>query len=203
MKMIGNLIIPSIVFLFGICALNAQMAPEKTALGFKIGINRSTLYDDANATDKKKRTGITAGVFAQVPFAKGKMSLRPELLFTTKGGEYVLPSGGRTNFKINYIELPLSLEYRLLSFVNLHAGGYAARIISAKGMTEPNVGSLARANFEKFDYGWLAGAGLDLGSLGIHFRLSRGLKKVGGSQVAPLFGDLKNSTWAITLSLGL
>ncbi len=203
MKPICNLLLPSILFLVGLCSLNAQMTDGRTRLGFKVGINGSSLYDDANASDKKSRIGITGGVFAQVPFAKGRMSLRPELLFTTKGGAYDFVNGDRSNFKINYIELPLSLEYRLMGIINLHAGGYASLLASAKGDIEGIPATLKRANFEAFDFGWHAGAGIDFGGIGLHFRLSRGLQNVGSEAPAQLFGDLKNSTWAVTLSYGL
>jgi len=203
MKPICNFLLPFILFLVGLCSLNAQMTDGRTRLGFKVGINGSSLYDDANASDKKSRIGITGGVFAQVPLAKGRMSLRPELLFTTKGGAYDFFNGDRTDFKINYIELPLSLEYRLMGFINLHAGGYASLLASANGDIEGIPPTLKRANFEAFDFGWHAGAGIDFGGIGLHFRLSRGLQNVGSQSPAQLFGDLKNSTWAVTLSYGL
>jgi len=203
MKPIRNILLPSILFLVGLCSLHAQMTDGRPHIGFKAGINGSRLYDDANASDKKSRIGFTGGLFAQVPFAKDRMALRPELLFTTKGGAYNFVNGDRSDFKINYIELPVSLEYRLLGFVNLHAGGYASLLTSAGGNIEGIPGTLIRANFEEFDFGWHAGAGIDFGGLGLHFRLSRGLQNVGSKTPAGLFGDLKNSTWAVTLSYGL
>lgn len=203
MKPIRNLILPSILFLLGLCSLSAQMTDGRPRIGFKAGVNGSNLYDDAKATDKKSRLGITGGVFAQIPLAKGRMSLRPELLFTTKGGAYDFVNGNRTDFKINYIELPLSLEYRLLGFINLHAGGYAALLVTADGTIEKIPATLVKANFEDYDFGWQAGAGIDFGGLGLHFRLSRGLKDVGAFTTKEFFGNLKNSAWALTLSYGL
>jgi len=203
MKPIFNFLFAFILFFVGLNCLNAQMTDGRIRLGFKLGVNGSNLYDDVNASDKKSRIGITGGIFTQVPFAKGKMALRPELLFTTKGGAYDFANGNRSDFKINYIELPVSIEYRLLGFVNLHAGGYASLLASADGNMEGIPGTLIRANFEAFDFGWQAGAGIDFGGLGLHFRLSRGLQNVGSKTPSELFGDLKNSTWAVTLSYGL
>jgi Outer membrane protein beta-barrel domain len=202
MKPIRKILPVSILFLIGLCSLNAQMTDGRVRIGLKAGVNGSNLYDDAKATDKKSRLGITGGVFAQIPFAKGRLSLRPELLFTTKGGAYDFANGNRTEFKISYLELPLSLEYRLFGFVNLHAGGYASILATADGMIEGIPGTLAKSDFEDYDFGWHAGAGIDFGGLGLHFRLSRGLQKVDAPTAAELFGDLKNSAWAITLSYG-
>ena len=48
-----------------------------------------------------------------------------------------------------------------------------------------------------------AGAGIDLGNIGIHARISRGLKSIGEKQtVSDYVGSLKNAAWAITLSYG-
>lgn len=192
-----------VLFLLGTFSLNAQMTDGRPRFGIKAGVNGSSLYDDAKATEKETRIGITGGIFGQIPFAKGKMALRPELLFTTKGGAYDYLNGGQPDIKINYIELPLSLEYRLLGFVNLHAGGYASLLATGDGKIQGIPGTLAKADFEDFDFGWHAGAGLDFGGLGLHFRLSRGLQKVGTQTVDGVVGDLKNAAWAVTLSYGL
>ncbi len=193
----------SIFLLGGIFALNAQMTDGRFRFGFKAGVNGSNLYDDAMATDKKSRIGITGGGFMQIALLKGRISLRPELLFTTKGGAYDFANGDRTDFKINYIELPLSIEYRLLGFINLHAGGYASLLATADGTIEGIPGKLAKEDFEDFDFGWHAGTGIDFGGLGLHFRLSRGLQKVDAQSVKDSFGELKNASWAVTLSYGL
>ncbi|MFN0174265.1 MAG: porin family protein [Saprospiraceae bacterium] len=203
MKTNYRLLLLSIFLLGGICTLNAQMTDGRFRFGFKAGVNGSNLYDDAMATDKKSRIGITGGGFMQIALAKGRISLRPELLFTTKGGAYDFANGDRTDFKINYIELPLSIEYRLLGFINLHAGGYASMLATADGTIEGIPGSLAKADFEDFDFGWHAGTGIDFGGLGLHFRLSRGLQKVNAQTVKDSFGELKNASWAVTLSYGL
>ncbi len=203
MKTNYRLLLLSIFLLGGICALNAQMTDGRFRFGFKAGVNGSNLYDDAMATDKKSRIGITGGGFMQIALLKGRISLRPELLFTTKGGAYDFANGDRTDFKINYIELPLSLEYRLLGFINLHAGGYASLLATADGSIEGIPDALVKEDFEKFDFGWHAGTGIDFGGLGLHFRLSRGLQKVDAQSVINSFGELKNATWAVTLSYGL
>ncbi|MFN0037439.1 MAG: porin family protein [Saprospiraceae bacterium] len=203
MKTVRNLFLFSSFCLLGLCSLNAQMTDGKPRFGFKVGVNGSNLYDDANATDKKSRIGITGGGFAQIPFAKGRMSLRPELLFSTKGTTYDFTNGTRPEVKLNYVELPVSLEYRLLGFLNLHAGMHASLLATADGKIEGLPNNFSKDDFETFDYGWQAGGGIDLGNLGLHFRISRGLQKIGKQTADALYGDLKNSAWAVTLSYGL
>lgn len=193
-----------LLMLLAVNTLNAQMLDGKGRIGVKAGVNGSSLYDDSQASNLKSRLGMTAGVFAQISLGPSrKWSLRPELLFTTKGGAYDYVNGTRTDFKVNYVELPLMLEYHLFGFLDLHAGGFASTLASADGTIGGSVATLGKGNFEKYDYGWLAGAGIDLGSLGLHFRISHGLQKVGTPSVQSILGDVKNAAWALTLSYGL
>ncbi|MBN8677743.1 MAG: PorT family protein [Chitinophagales bacterium] len=182
-------------------SLQAQMS-DGFRFGLKLGVNGSNVYDDANAADIKKRVGVTGGIFAQLPLGGKRLSLRPELLFTTKGAAYDYLNNKNPDIKINYLELPLSLEYHLFGVVNLHAGGYASLLASGDGDVSGVPGQLEKTSFEDFDFGWHVGTGLDIGGLGLHFRISRGLKNVGNQSASALLGDLKNSAWALTLSYG-
>lgn len=202
MKTIGNFILCSCFFLSSLASLQAQMLDGGTRFGIKLGVNGANLYDDKNASDKKSRIGVTGGAFVQIPLAKGRMSLRPELLFTTKGAAYDYLQDDRPEIKINYIELPVSLEYRLIGFLNLHAGAYASLLAGADGDIEGLSINFVRENFEDIDYGWHAGTGIDLGNLGLHFRISRGLQKVGKQNASEWLGDLKNASWSLALSYG-
>ena len=76
-------------------------------------------------------------------------------------------------------------------------------LASADGTIEGIPGDVAKADFEDFDFGWHAGTGLDFGGLGLHFRISRGLQNIDKTTTSELFGNLKNSAWAVTLSYGL
>lgn len=203
MKTIPVIALLASLFLAGMQPLTAQMTDGRVRLGFKAGLNGSRLYDDVNTANSKSRIGMTAGAFVQIPLAKGRFALRPELLFTTKGGAYDFVNTGRTDFKVNYVELPLVLEYRLLGFINLHAGAYAATLASADGTIAGSVAKLGKANFENFDYGWVAGTGLDIGGLGLHFRISRGLQEVGAKPVNASISNVKNAAWSVALSYGL
>lgn len=187
----------------GLHALHAQMTDGRPRFGVKLGVAGANLYDDSQADDIKSRIGFTGGGFVQIPLAKGRMSLRPELLFTTKGAEYDFGNLIRSEVKFSYVEFPLSLEYRLFGIINLHAGAHASWMASADGKIDGLPVTIQKEDFEEFDYGWHAGAGLDFGNLGLHFRLARGLQQVGSDDGSDAFiGDLKNSAWSVTASYG-
>ena len=184
--------------------LHAQMTDGSTRFGLKLGVNGTNLYDDANAEDKKSRVGFTAGAFVKIPLGSDRLSLRPELLFATKGAQFDIANGTRQEIKLSYVEVPLSLEFNL-AILNLHAGMYAGLLANSEGKFKDAQGNplsslqLDKGDLETLDYGWHLGAGLDLGNIGLHLRIARGLKNVEQPDTAQaLLGDLKNSAWTLT-----
>lgn len=191
--------------------LNPSIAQMNDGFRFGIvgGVNGSNLYDDAHATDKKSRIGYTAGLFGQIPIVKGRFSIRPELLFSAKGATFDFQGGTRPDVKLSYVELPLSLQWHLFGFLNVNAGMYASLLADAEGKLKDANGNpiglnFDKSNFNNIDYGWQLGGGLDFGSIGIHLRVSRGLKEVANNgSIQDYVGDLKNASWALTLGWAL
>lgn len=185
-------------------ALHAQMTDGRPLFGLKLGVNGTNLYDDSRADDKKSRIGFTGGAFVKIPLGSQRFSLRPELLFTTKGADFDVVGGIQQEIKLSYVELPLSFEVNL-AIINLHAGLHAGLLADSEGKFKDAQGNpittfkLDKDDLETLDYGWHAGAGLDLGNIGLHLRIARGLKNVEKSgTVQDLLGDLKNSAWTLT-----
>ncbi|MBK9338371.1 MAG: PorT family protein [Lewinellaceae bacterium] len=196
----------AVLFLTGISTANlhAQMTEGRVRFGLKIGVNGSNLYDDAKAEDRDGRIGLIGSAFVKIPLGQSKFSLRPELLFATKGASFTRDSFV-SSLKSAYLELPLSLEYNL-SILNLHAGLNAGYLAGSTGLFKDEQGNTInfdKDDLEKVDFGWHVGAGIDLGNIGLHFRISRGFKDVGSGQtVDGLVGSLKNSAWALTFAYG-
>lgn len=180
------------------------MTEGNPRFGLKLGINGTNLYDDAKAKERDGRIGLTGGVFVKIPLGSSHFALRPELLLATKGANYQLDTFV-SSLKFAYLELPLSLEYNL-SLLNLHAGLHASYLANANGKFEDEQGNpinFDKNTLEKLDFGWHIGAGIDLGNIGIHIRISKGLKDIGSDQtIDQLVGSLKNSAWALTLAYG-
>ncbi len=195
----------SALFLLAVgTSLQAQMTEGRARFGLKFGITGSNLYDDAKAEDRNNRIGLVGSAFVKIPLGQSNFSLRPELLFATKGASFKRDSFV-SSIKSAYIEVPLSLEYNL-SILNLHAGLNASYLANSSGKFQDEQGNpinFDKEDLEKVDFGWHVGAGIDLGNIGLHFRISRGLKDVGSGQtVDGLVGSLKNSAWALTLAYG-
>lgn len=203
-KLFRPLILAFCLFLTGSSTLKAQLTHDGAKFGLKLGINGTNLYDDAKAENRDGRIGLTGGVFVKVPLGESHFAIRPELLLATKGAKYQLDSF-TSSLKLAYLELPLSLEYNL-SILNLHLGVNASYLANSNGELKDENGDPIQFNkseLEKLDFGWQAGAGVDVGSIGIHLRISRGLKGIGKEKsVGDYLGNLKNAAWALTLSYG-
>jgi len=195
-----------LLFFLGITlgSAQAQMTEGKARFGLKIGVTGSNLYDDAKAEDRNGRIGLVGSAFVKVPLGQSNFSLRPELLFATKGATFKRDSFTQS-IKSAYIEVPLSLEYNL-SILNLHAGLNASYLANAEGKfrdAQGNPISFNKGDLEKIDIGWHAGVGVDFGNIGLHLRISRGLNDVSSGQtVDGVIGSLKNAAWALTFAYG-
>jgi hypothetical protein len=178
--------------------------------GIKGGINLANLYVD-DVKDHNLKVGLNAGIFAKVPLVRG-LSIQPELLYSSKGSKvtydnFVLGSG-EYRFNLNYLEAPVSLVVNLARNFNIHGGAYAAYLLNAN-ITDMNddgtiqdVDNLNADKFNRFDYGLLAGLGVDVQNFTIGARYNYGLRQIGksGSFSGQLLNNSKNS--AVTLYIG-
>lgn len=201
-----------------LCALyvpvQAQVNKDITRLGIKAGINFSALYTE-DSYDTKMLTGFNIGFFSKVPITQ-HIALQPEFYFTTKGAEVTYNNtfvDGIARFKLNYLELPLLLSLNLTDNFNIHAGPYAAYLISGKVNNESNVNlfdfeeNINSDDFNRFDAGIAVGAGLDIGSLGIGVRYNYGLSTVGKEKsflgTNYTFPDAKNGVLNFYVALAI
>ena len=203
-KVVRNFLIALCMMGISLPGIQAQMTEGGVRFGLKLGINGTNLYDDAKAENRDGRIGISGGAFAKIPLGQSNFSLRPELLLATKGANYQRDSFV-SSLKFAYIELPVSLEFNL-SILNLHGGLNASYLANAKGEFKDENGNPVQFNkstLQSLDFGWHLGAGLDLGNVGLHFRLERSLNDVGNDQsIENLVGSLKNSAWTISFAYG-
>jgi hypothetical protein len=185
---------------------------QPTTIGFKGGINFSNLYSDS-VDDENILTGFNAGLYAKIPVSKS-FSIQPEIYYTTKGAEQTYNNAfanGVAKFNINYIEVPVLAVINLTENLNIHAGPYAAYMVSGKTTNDSNFSSsettLDTNDFERFDAGIAAGVGLDFELLSFGVRYNYGLTKVGKERnfggTTYTYPDAKNSVFNVYIGLAL
>jgi hypothetical protein len=78
-------------------------------------------------------------LYAKFPITNS-VSIQPEISYTTKGAELSYNNAfanGTATFKTNYIEVPVLLVFNLTNALNVHAGPYAAYMVSGKQQMIP------------------------------------------------------------------
>lgn len=162
---------PAILFLLCLTTAHAQSNFGEFRWGLKGGVNFASVYNISEEIEiDKNRVGLVGGAFCKIPLSQ-KMSIRPELLFSMKGATLDIPSDvigsvDRVKFQSTYLEMPLSLDFDLPFFLDLHAGVQGGLALSKK----PDA-----SNYKSAEFGWHAGTGIDLGNIGIHVRFQQSL----------------------------
>jgi hypothetical protein len=168
--------------------------------GIKVGLNLATLGgDDADTYGSlSNRTGISAGGFVVLNLAV--INIRPEILYTMKGVKAELNTV-ETTMKLDYLEIPVLLEYNLPLpgpvSPCIFAGPAFAFKLSAKaetGSQEVEMDSLIKST----DLGLVIGAGVTLNNMiTVDVRYVLGLSSIDDS---PVELDVKNQV--ISLMVG-
>lgn len=186
MKHIVVLVVISSLF---VSAASTSVKAQKTnsqTFGIKGGVNFSNLYVK-DAEKNKMLTGYNIGLFAKLPVSS-TFAIQPELYFTTKGAQTTYNStfiNGSVQYNFNYLEVPLLFVVNISDNFNLHAGPYVSYMLNGKVKNKSNVGSvdfdekINTEDYNKFDAGIAAGAGVDLGAVSLGARYTYGLTKVG------------------------
>jgi len=153
-------------------------------VGFKAGANLSFL--DAKGEDfenAESKLNYQGGLMLNLPF-NDNFSLRPEAVYIQKGADYRF-LGTDVSYKMNYLEVPVLAVIKFGKLpLSIHVGPQFSYLLSTKVSYENSlfggeeVIEEDKKNFEDYDYGFAAGAGLHFGKAVFELRYSRGLKEV-------------------------
>lgn len=193
-------------------SLGIAASAQGPVFGVKGGLNYTTLAGiDSQA--EKARLGFNAGLFART-MPESIVGLQVELLYSEKGDHASYDAffglvDQDVDFKLNYIELPVLASIRLADVVDLHFGGYAAYLVSAKLETSGDLGSatseLDRGDFKSMDFGIAGGIGFNIGkSAQLGIRYLHGLVDVENSDASEIvLDDAQNRTLQLYVAFGL
>lgn len=159
-----------------------QAATAQLHLGIKGGVNITKV--DGKAFRDEFRYGYTLGGFAELGLG-GKLGLQPEVLWnqyqTRVDSSFKDVYNVSTNFsnykdvKLNYLTIPLLLNYKLGSLLSLQAGPqFGILIDQSKGWI-----SSGKEAFKKGDFSMVGGAQIHISKLRLQGRYVVGLNDVG------------------------
>ncbi|MFT3702348.1 MAG: OmpA family protein [Agriterribacter sp.] len=221
-----------VLLTFGLFTLNILQAQIKVGAG--IGVHNASIIESNSLQNWNNQYkgyfsplgGIHGGVFAELPVGKdGHWAVQGSLIYTNKGNKFAKSYDSTKTFnsdtssilasvKMNHLELPLNMIYRLPISQKVHfiigAGGYVGYNIKGKSTydlynasgehttVENRLGTEQTLNsFNKLDYGVNGVAGLDFNDrvmLTLHY--TRGLADL---YKASYDGSFKNQAVGATL----
>jgi len=173
----AKLFLPLAVALFVSNILMAQFH-----IGIKAGANVTKI--DGKSFKDEFRYGYHLGGFAEIGF-RGKLGLQTEVLFnqftTTVDSSYkevyenVFDADYRGNVKLNYLSIPILLNYKLIgNFLSLQAGPQFGVLIDDSRSLLQNGGDA----FKKGDFSMVGGVQLKLAMLRVSGRYTIGLNNI-------------------------
>jgi hypothetical protein len=189
-------------FLFLSAALFFSIASmAQFRIGAKAGANIFKV--DGQSFKDQFRYGYHLGGFMEIPISQ-KLSLQPEVLFnqysTVLDSSYkniyqdVFNSQNGNHIKLNYLSIPIVLDYKLANFLRLQAGPQFGVLIDQNRSLLQNGGDA----FKRGDLSMLAGAELHI----MKFRVT-GRYAIGLSNINDIDNQDKWTSRGFQVSLGL
>lgn len=180
------------------CVMFAQAAIAQINFGIKGGVNITKV--EGKAFKDEFRYGYHAGGFAEIGLGK-KWGIQPEVLFNqyqtkidTSLKNVWNPLRTDQDAKLNYLSIPILLNYKLANILTLQAGPQFGVLISQ----DKNLLQNGQEAFKNGDFSLLGGAQINISKLRFTGRYFVGLNDI---------GDISNqSKWnnqGFQLSVGL
>lgn len=187
----------------------------KGGLGFQQLMSTYTDDEIDESQTSSFRLGLMAGLYLHVPLGNN-LSLRPELLYSQKGGQddfslefdlwgYLTEFKASSEFRFNYVDLPVLMVYDFPSERNwkpylsgglfagyLLGGNYKGEFVSRVNGTvveQESYSGKATDVLERYNFGFLIGAGLNHKRFTFDLRFENGLVNIAKDESAIGFDD--------------
>ncbi len=180
--------------------LISQLMMAQFHLGVKAGAN--IVKVDGKSFKEEFRYGYNLGGFAEIGLSP-KFSFQPEVMFnqysTTLDSNYKsiyenVIASNQSKIKLNYLSIPLLLDYKFIGPIHLQAGPQFSVLMSQ----DKNFLQNGREAFKNGDFSLVAGAQVKLAQLRVTGRYIIGL-----SNINDIDNQDKWKSQVIQLSLGI
>lgn len=152
-------------------------AQSDAKFGIKGGLNiANTTNNNAGSNDWK--LGLNAGVLAHIHLTP-QFALQPEVVYSSQGNKYTI-SNGEHQLNLNYINVPVLLQYMFDNGFRLQTGPQLGFLVDVSDKHNGNETSLfTSSDFKSTDVSWSFGLGyLSYSGLGIDARYNLGLTNI-------------------------
>lgn len=151
------------------------VSAQNINIGTKIGLNSYTINNDNNS-DFDSRIGIHAGLLGHIHL-NDDFALQPEIVYSMQGAK-----SGNNELKLDYINIPVLVQYMFDNGFRLQAGPQLGLLINAKSENN-NSSNDVKDQFKSVDAGLSFGVGYvhPPTSFGIDARYNLGLNDISES----------------------
>lgn len=150
---------------------------QNSSIGLKAGLNISNL--DNSGTDMGSKVGFNGGLLAHIHIAPN-LAVQPEVVYSGQGAKYTV-AGVEHSLNLDYINIPLQLQYMFASGLRLQTGPQVGFLANVKDKisngNETNF--FTSEDFKTVDFSWSAGLSyLSTSGLGVDGRYNFGLSNI-------------------------
>jgi hypothetical protein len=183
----------SLIVLLLFTGLTLFAQPPK--FGLKAGLNIGTL-SNVPGVDWNSRLGLNAGGLAHIHISP-QIGLQPEVVFSGQGAKYTISNGEEHDLILNYINIPLQLQYMFDNGFRLQTGPQVGFLIDVKDkLNGQETGFFSSDDFKDIDFSWSFGLGyLTYSGIGIDGRYNLGISNINEAGT----NKLKNNVFQIGL----
>jgi hypothetical protein len=161
------------VMVSGSLLLKAQTHVE---LGLKGGLNVATLSSASFNSSIDPRISFNIGGLAHIHLSK-EFAIQPELLFSGQGAQQTI-SGVAYRTNLNYLQIPVLLQYMIGKGLRLETGAQFGALVGAKNEVGNSEADVKNA-YKAVDVAWVFGAGyLTNSGFGLDARYNLGLANI-------------------------
>jgi Outer membrane protein beta-barrel domain len=121
-----TLIIVLLLLLFSVAI---QVNAQQVHFGVKGGVNIAQLHFNDDQLSPDSKVGLNLGVLAHIHTSK-TWALQPELIYSLEGAQKV--GNPATNYSLNYLNIPVLLQYMFSNGFRLEGGPQIGFLLSAK-----------------------------------------------------------------------
>ncbi|RTY89662.1 porin family protein [Flavobacterium sp. GT3R68] len=179
------------VFAFGFANAQDTAGPDTTmSFGVKGGLNVASI---SNSDDAKSLIGFHVGAFGEFMLSE-KFAIQPEVLFSTQGAK-IDNSLGETDYKLNYINIPVMAKFYVTPAVSVELGPQIGFLMSADFGDDD-----VKDDLNSTDFGIGFGVGYNLTSnMSLNARYTIGLSDI---EKEPFPGEDASQNGVLQVSFG-
>jgi hypothetical protein len=160
--------------LFVLLSAGTTLTAQDPKFGVKAGLNVSKL----TAAGYDWRAGFHGGLLSHIHVTPA-FSLQPEVLYSSQGAKYSMGSQEVTR-KLNYVNVPVLLQYNFNNGFRLQGGPQVGFLIAAKDkVNDVDINTVDTDNFNSVDFSLPVGISyLSYAGFGVDARYNIGVSKV-------------------------